>query len=87
MEVTVQIPDDIASRVTATGADLARRTLENFALEELREGRITEVELRNMLGLERVELDGFLNSHGVPYDGYTLEEIKRQVEVLRNLGI
>ncbi len=87
MEVTVQIPDEIASRVTAAGDDLSRRTLENFALEEFREGRITKVELRKMLGLERIELDGFLNSHSVPYDGYTLEEINQQVEALPQLGI
>ena len=87
IDVTVQIPDDIASRVTAAGADLSRRTLENFALEELRAGRITKVELRKMLGLERIEMDGFLKAHGVPYDDYTLGEVNRQVEALRQLGI
>ena len=87
MEVTVQIPDDIANRVTASGVDLSRRTLENFALEEFRAERITKVKLRKMLGLERIELDGFLNSHGLPYDGYTLEEVNRQLEALRQLGI
>ena len=87
MEVTVQIPDDIANRVTASGVDLSRRTLENFALEEFRAERITKVELRKMLGLERIELDGFLNSHGLPYDGYTLKEVNRQLEALRQLGI
>ena len=86
MEVTFQIPDDIASSVMNTG-DLSRRALEAFALEELRAGRITKVDLRKMVGLERVELDGFLNSHGFPYDGYTLEEINQQVETLRRLGI
>ena len=42
MEVTFHIPDDLASSVTA-GGDLSRRALEAFSLEELREGRITEV--------------------------------------------
>lgn len=49
MEVTFQIPDELASSLTAVG-DLPRRALEAFALEELRAGRITEVELRKMLG-------------------------------------
>ena len=61
--------------------------LKNFALEEFRAERITKVELRKMLGLERVELGGFLNSHGLPCDGYTLEEVNRQLQALRLLGI
>ena len=85
MEVTVQIPDEIASRVTAAGDDLSRRTLENFALEEFREGRITKVELRKMLGLERIELDGFFKSHGV-YEEYTMEDFERERQALKELG-
>ena len=65
MEVTVHIPDDLAARLTEDGGDLARRALEAFALEELRASRISEPELRKMLGLARIELDGFLKSHGV----------------------
>src|SRR4051812_24462590 len=64
MEVTFHIPDDLASRVAAAG-DLSRRALEAFALEELRAGRITEPQLREMLGLARIQMDGFLKSHGI----------------------
>jgi hypothetical protein len=34
MEVTVQIPDDLASRMNASGGDLSRRALEALAVEE-----------------------------------------------------
>ena len=47
MEVTFQIPDELASSVTSTG-DLPRRALEAFALEELRAGRLTEPQLGEM---------------------------------------
>ena len=50
MEVTIQIPDSIAARLNAGGSELSRRALEGFALEELRAGRITEPQLREMLG-------------------------------------
>ena len=50
MEVTFEIPDDLAIRVAATG-DPSRRALEAFALEEFKAGRITQPELRRMLGL------------------------------------
>jgi hypothetical protein len=43
---------------------IADSTLESVALEALRAGRITEVQLRQMLGLARIELDGFLTAYG-----------------------
>ncbi len=64
MEVTFQIPDELAGAVNAAD-DLPRRALEAFALEELRVGRITEVQLCEMLSLARIQVDGFLQSHGV----------------------
>jgi Uncharacterised protein family (UPF0175) len=70
MQLTVDIPDDIASRLSATGVDLSRRALESFAIEELKSGRITERELKRLLGFgTRWQLDGFLKAHGV-FDDY-----------------
>ena len=61
MNLTVQIPDDLAIRLTAAGGDLSRRALEAFALEEFKAGNLTKPELRQMLGYEtRGCLDGFL---------------------------
>ena len=84
MEVTFQIPDEVAGSVMNTG-DLSRRALEAFALEELRAGRITEVELRKMLGLARIELDGFLKAHDI-YPDYTIEDFERERQALKELG-
>ncbi len=86
MDVTVQIPDDIGSRLAATGTDLARRALESFALEELKSGHITEPELGRILGLSRLEIDGFLKSHGV-FDDYTLEDFEKERTALKSLGL
>lgn len=44
MELTVQIPDELASRMAASGADLSRRALEALALEEFKSGRLTKPE-------------------------------------------
>jgi hypothetical protein len=86
MEVTLHIPDDIAAHLAKGGADLSRRALESFALEELRAGRITEPELRKMLGIARIELDGFLKSHGI-YQEYTLEDFEQERRTLKDLGL
>ena len=85
MNLTVEIPDDIARSLEQSGGDLARRALEGFALEELRAGRITAVQLRRMLGLARIELDGFLKTHGICED-YTLEDFEEERQALKELG-
>ena len=82
MEVTVHIPDYIATRMAAAGDDVSRRTLENFALEELRAKRITELELRKMLGLARIQLDGFLKSHGI-HEDVSISDIEQDVADLK----
>ena len=63
------------------------RALEAFALEEYKSDRISKVQLRQMLGLERMELDGFLKAHNVTHDLLTLEEVEQQIAGLKHLGI
>ena len=85
MNLTVQIPDDLASRLSAAGADLSRRALEAFALEEYKSGHLTQAELRRLLGFgTRYQLDGFLKAHDVWID-YTLEDAEREREGLELL--
>ncbi len=85
MQVTVQIPDEIARRVIEAGGDLSRQALEAFLLEELRSQRITEVELGRALGLGRLQIDGFLKAHGI-FEDYTLENFEQERQALRELG-
>jgi len=86
MELTLEIPDDLASQMRAAGGDLARRALEGFALEEYRAGRLTAYQLQRLLGFEtRYELDGFLKVHDVWAD-YTIEDLRREVATLERLG-
>ena len=86
MEVTVHIPDDIASHLSAVDGDLARRALEAFGLEEFKKERITKPELRRLLGFgTRWKLDGFLKAHGV-YEEYTLEDFEQERAALKSLG-
>ena len=86
MEVTVQIPDDLARRLTAVGGDLSRRALEALALEEFKSGHLTKLELRRLLGFgTRYQLDGFLKAHDV-YEEFTLEDLDRDREDLKRSG-
>jgi Uncharacterised protein family (UPF0175) len=86
MEVTVHIPDDIASHMSEADGDVARRALEAFALEEFKKERITKPELRRLLGFgTRYELDGFLKAHEV-YEDYTMEDFERERAALKESG-
>jgi hypothetical protein len=86
VELTLHIPDDVARRLSAAGSDLSRRALEAFALEEHKAGRLTEAQLRQVLGFEtRDELDRFLKAHEV-WLNFTREDLERERAALRRLG-
>jgi hypothetical protein len=86
MQLTLDIPDDIANRLSAEG-NLSRRALEALALEEFKAGRITRLELRRLLSFAtRYQLDGFLKAHSV-YDEYTADDFEREREALKDLGL
>jgi hypothetical protein len=86
MELTLHIPDDVAERLAASGAELSRRTLEAFPLKEHKAGRITEAQVQKLLGFAtRDELDGFLKAHEV-WLGYSVDDLERERGALRRLG-
>jgi Uncharacterised protein family (UPF0175) len=85
MDVTLQIPDDIAGHMSA--GDLSRQVLEAWAAEEYRLGHRHKPDLRRLFGFETsYEIDGFLKSHNV-YDEYTMEDFERERQALKELGI
>jgi hypothetical protein len=86
MQVTLDIPDDVAARLKAAGGDLSRRALEALAIEEFKRGRLTKPELRRILGFgTRDALDGFLKAHDV-FEPYSLDDLTREQRDLRQLG-
>ena len=86
MELTVQIPDDLAQRLSAAGGDLSRRALEALVSEEYKQGHLTKPDLRRMLGFETSDqIDSFLKSHDVWID-YTIEDLEHERAGLRRLG-
>jgi len=84
MDITIQIPDELATRL---GSDIPRRALEALALEEFKNGRLSTAELRRFLGFRtRHQLDGFLKSNGV-WAEYSLDDFRRDIEDLERLGL
>lgn len=86
MNLTLAIPDDLAHRLGADGADAARRVLESFAVEEYRAGRLSDPDLGRLLGFAtRGELDGFLKGRAM-YQDYDVEDLERDRCDLRRAG-
>lgn len=86
MNVTIELPDDLAERLNVRGTDLSRRVLEALAIQEYKNGRLTTDELRRFLGFRtRMMLDGFLKAHGVWLD-YTIADLEQERLDLSRLG-
>ena len=84
MQITIEIPDDLAATLSASGKDPARAALEAIALDAYRQQRLSGCQLRTLLGVSsRYELDGFLNERQV-YD-YTLEDFEKDLAAIRKL--
>jgi len=73
MEITVQLPDDLAQH-----ANPAREALEAFAIEGYRSGALSAYQTRLLLGFDtRSELDGFLKEHGIWNHAYSVEDLEK----------
>ena len=72
MQITVQLPDDLAQHPNA-----AREALEAFAIEGYRSRALSALQTRLLLGFEtRQELDGFLKAHQVWDHAYSVEDLE-----------
>jgi Uncharacterised protein family (UPF0175) len=78
-EITVRIPDELA-RLIGTDGEVERRVLEALALDEFRQGHLSQVELGRLLGFDtQARLDAFLAAHEVPHtsDASELDDASR----------
>ena len=82
MQINLELPDEIAGELN----DLPRTLLESFALEGYRSGKLTEEQVRKILGYgTRMQVHGFLKEHGV-YLASTLEDLDRDTETSREFS-
>ncbi len=85
MEITINIPDELARQVRSEGRDPARVALEALAVEGYRTEMLSESEVRQMLGFEtRMEVHGFLKEHGV-YLHYDIADLKQDLATAQRL--
>ena len=74
MQITLELPEDIARHFGADQQDLTRAAVEALAIEGVRSGKLSTGQARRLLGFStRMQVDRFLKDHGV-YLPLTAEE-------------
>ena len=83
MQITVDIPDDLAASLARPGQDPARAALEALGLEAYRQRRMSAFQLRTLLGItSRWDLDAFLKERQV--ESYTASDFEHDLATIRH---
>ncbi|HEV2990886.1 MAG TPA: UPF0175 family protein [Candidatus Angelobacter sp.] len=84
MQITLELPEDIAAGLQSRWKDLPRAALESLALEAYRSRALSAAQLRRLLGFATtMQVDAFLKAHEV-YD-FTVADFEHDRETLRQL--
>jgi hypothetical protein len=76
MQVTFDIPEELAQYLGTDPKALSRAALEALVLEGIRSGSLSTAQGRRVLGIRtRDEMDGFLKTHGIALP-ITLEQVR-----------
>src|SRR5947209_20290508 len=66
MQITIELPEDIAVELQSKWKDLPRAALESLALEAYRSRALTAAQLRRLLVFEtRMQVDALRNEHEI----------------------
>jgi hypothetical protein len=80
MQVTLNIPDELAAQIVSNGVDISRAALEALAVEGYRTERLSESEIRHLLGFDtRMEVHASLKEH-CAWLHYSLDDLDRDRE-------
>lgn len=83
MQITIEIPDDIAQRLEPATTDLSHRLLEVIVADAYRRGKINAAEVGQLLELpSRLATYRFLKQMGV-YLNYDEAELEQDLQTLK----
>jgi predicted HTH domain antitoxin len=85
MQITIELPDEIAKQMQRQPANISRRILELIAADNYRQGRMGAAEVRRMLNLSsRWETYEFLKREKA-YLPYTEDDLEQDIKAIRNV--
>jgi Uncharacterised protein family (UPF0175) len=83
VQVTIELPSDVAEQLQQKWGDVSRHILETIALEGYRAGQLTTAQMREMLGYKTpMELDALLQRASV-YRNAGEDELAKDFEASR----
>lgn len=86
MQITIDVPDDIAKSLRQKWEDMPRHVLESLVLADYQAHVLTIEQARRLLGYEtRFEVHGFLKEHGVSF--YTEKALEDDLATLDRLRL
>ncbi|MGK7954958.1 MAG: UPF0175 family protein [Crocosphaera sp.] len=85
MQIIIELPDDIQTRMEKKWGSLSQKMITNLALEAYQNKLITTAELGEILKLSsRLEIHQFLKEAGI-YLNYDEEELEKDLRTLQEL--
>ena len=86
MQFTLELPEDIAQQLEASGSTVSRTALEALALQGYQSGALSESQGRRLLGFgTRYQVHGFLKQHGVP-QSFSDQDLKNDLQNAKAFG-
>jgi hypothetical protein len=85
MQITIEIPDDLAHQLETTLGNLSRHALESFIVEASRQKSLSAAEVQRILGLPtHLSTDAFLKRHNAPLH-YTEADLDQDLALFPTL--
>ncbi|KYC37934.1 hypothetical protein WA1_05415 [Scytonema hofmannii PCC 7110] len=85
MQITIELPDELANQLEASLGDLNRRALESFIVEAYRLKILSAAEVQRILKLpSHLATDAFLKQHGA-YLHYTEADLVQDLDNLERV--
>jgi predicted HTH domain antitoxin len=81
VEVTIQLPENIAHAFGETAEAQSQRVLEDAAIEEYRLGRLSHRQVGAMLGMDYWQTEAFLAARGVSLN-YSVADLEADRQAL-----
>ena len=84
MQVTVELPDEVARQWGETPDAVGRHVLEDAAIEGDRAGRLSQRQVGTIQGLDYWQTEAFLQERGVPLN-YSAADLEADNVTLDNI--
>ena len=84
MQITVELPDQVARQLGTTPESVGRHVIEYTAIEGYRAGRLSQRQVGEILGLDYWQTEDFLRENAVPLN-YSAADLEADIATLKKI--